>query len=91
MLQLVVLRVRGGGGAATLLARAVGSQALQPDLVAHGGVGVVVAVPRPARGGRVHHAQPPVPEARLPHQRERRQLVVLPKADIQPDLAVSYG
>lgn len=78
----------GGGYCSSWLA---GGQAVQPDLVADGGELVVVAVPRPDGARLVQDPQPPVPEARLPHQRERRQLVVLPKADIQPDLAVSYG
>ena len=69
---------------ALLPARAVGGQALQPDLVADDGVRVVVAVPRPVRRGRVHHPQPPVPEARLPRHRQRRQLVVLLKATFRP-------
>jgi hypothetical protein len=78
-LQLIVQGI-SVAGVAVRPALGVRGQALQPELIADDGVRVVVAVPRPVRRGRVHHPQPPVPEARLPHHRQRRQLVVLLKA-----------
>jgi hypothetical protein len=82
VLEALQLIVRGisVAGVAVRPALGVRGQALQPELIADDGVRVVVAVPRPVRRGRVHHPQPTVPEARLPHHRQRRQLVVLLKA-----------
>jgi hypothetical protein len=54
-----------------------GGQALEPDLVADGGVLVVVAVPRPDGAGLVDDPQPAVPEARLPEHRQVRRPVLL--------------
>lgn len=72
-LQLV--HVTPGGGCC--LARFCGGQALEPDLVADGGVLVVVAVPRPDGARLVDDPQPAVPETRLPENRQVRRPVVL--------------
>ena len=54
-----------------------GGQALDPHLVADGGVLVVVAVPRPDGARLVDDPQPAVPEARLPEHRQVCRPVVL--------------
>ena len=61
---------------AMVVRRLLTSPAVQQDLVSHGGILVVVAVPLPFGGLIVEDPESPVPEARLPEHRKVGQLVI---------------